>query len=98
MRKSPFESQRDALERSRECGCAVEGISQFSVGDVGAAQSVALCSRDLEFDVAPEDLGDRSVPDRPAELAPRRLIHVDARHARRWGVGGRELPGARAPA
>jgi len=98
MPNSGFESQRDALQGSREGGGAIKRVGQFSVGDVGAAQSVLLCSRDLEFDVAPENLGDGPVADRSAEVAPCRGTDVNARDARGWGVDGREFLGARAPA
>src|SRR3954462_12595556 len=63
-------------------GCPVERVGQFSLGDVDAAQSVALRSRDLQFDVAPEDLGDGPIADRPAEITPCRVIYMNARDAR----------------
>jgi hypothetical protein len=100
--ESSFESQRDPLQRVGQRGGAIERVSQFSLGDVGAAQSVALRSRDLQFDVAPEDRGDGPIADRSAEFAPCRVIDVNARCARlrawlaraagRWFGAGIDVP------
>lgn len=93
MREACLEPLRDALQRSREDRRLAERVDQLSLRDVVGAQAVPLCSRDFELDVAPEDLGDRSVPDRPPELAPGRVGHVHARDPR-GSASGRRVIGA----